>query len=267
MALAMARPWKHPKTGIYWLRKRVPDDLRPFIGKQEEKRSLGTRDSAEAKKLHAQALLELEHRWTNLRAPPKPISEREAHELVAPFYEWWVNLHSDNPSEQKVWNTRFFDGLWKSRDHSKYNDLPLYEQIRHWEEDGYLAMNAMEKFCRERANELITKKGLQVDGLSRERIEKAFGAALQRASLDLAKLAKGEFPALSSQSAISLARHRSNTTGANAPIKFETLFVGWAAERRPMQKTIYEYKRAVANLAAFLDHDDANRLTSQDLVA
>ena len=21
MALAMARPWKHPKTGIYWLRK------------------------------------------------------------------------------------------------------------------------------------------------------------------------------------------------------------------------------------------------------
>jgi integrase len=128
-------------------------------------------------------------------------------------------------------------------------------------------MNAMEKFCRERANELITKKGLQVDGLNRERIEKAFGAALQRASLDLAKLAKGEFPALSSQSAISLARHRSNTTGANAPIKFETLFVGWAAERRPMQKTIYEYKRAVANLAAFLDHDDANRLTSQDLVA
>ena len=28
MALAVARPWKHPKTGIYWLRKRVPDDLR-----------------------------------------------------------------------------------------------------------------------------------------------------------------------------------------------------------------------------------------------
>ena len=27
MALAMARPWKHPKTGIYWFRKRVPDEL------------------------------------------------------------------------------------------------------------------------------------------------------------------------------------------------------------------------------------------------
>ena len=36
MALAMARPWKHPKTGVYWLRKRVPDDLQTGIGKREE---------------------------------------------------------------------------------------------------------------------------------------------------------------------------------------------------------------------------------------
>jgi hypothetical protein len=102
MALAMARPWKHPKTGIFWLRKRVPDDLRPLLGKREEMRSLGTRDCAEVKRLHAHALIELEQRRTNLRAPPKPISEREAHELVAPAYEWRINLHRDNPSEQTV---------------------------------------------------------------------------------------------------------------------------------------------------------------------
>ena len=40
MPLAMARPWKHPKTGIYWLRKRVPEDLLRLVGKREEKRSL-----------------------------------------------------------------------------------------------------------------------------------------------------------------------------------------------------------------------------------
>ena len=44
MVLAMARPWKHPKTGIYWLRKGVPDDLRTAVGKREEKFSLKTRD-------------------------------------------------------------------------------------------------------------------------------------------------------------------------------------------------------------------------------
>ncbi len=59
MALAMARPGKHPKTGVYWLRKRVPDELRALVGKQEEKRSLGTKDPAEAKLQHAEALLYL----------------------------------------------------------------------------------------------------------------------------------------------------------------------------------------------------------------
>jgi hypothetical protein len=36
MALAMSRPWKHPKTGIYWFRNRVPDEFRGVIGKLEE---------------------------------------------------------------------------------------------------------------------------------------------------------------------------------------------------------------------------------------
>ncbi|WP_459080512.1 DUF6538 domain-containing protein [Mesorhizobium sp. A623] len=36
----MARPFKHPKTGIYWFRKRVPNTLREHVGKLEEKVSL-----------------------------------------------------------------------------------------------------------------------------------------------------------------------------------------------------------------------------------
>jgi len=44
MPLAMSRPWKHPSSGVYWLRKGVPEDLRALVGKREEKRSLQTRD-------------------------------------------------------------------------------------------------------------------------------------------------------------------------------------------------------------------------------
>ncbi len=190
MALAMARPWQHPKTGIYWLRKRVPDDLRPLIGKREEKRSLGTRDPDEAKRFHAQALVDLEQRWANLRAPPKPISEREAHELVAPAYEWWINLHRDNPSEQKVWRAKFFDGLWKYHEFPTYEGLSVLEQVRRMEEDGHVDISNMEQFCRERVEELLRSRGLSVGWLSRERIEKAYGAAIQRTSLDLAGLTR-----------------------------------------------------------------------------
>ena len=48
----MANPWKHPKTGIYWLRRAVPEALRSRFG-WELKKSLGTRDPAEARRLFA----------------------------------------------------------------------------------------------------------------------------------------------------------------------------------------------------------------------
>jgi hypothetical protein len=67
MALAMARPWKHPRTGIYWFRKRVPDELRGVIGKLEEKRILKTRDPAEAKVRHLEMLSEIAAGWPGLK--------------------------------------------------------------------------------------------------------------------------------------------------------------------------------------------------------
>ncbi len=73
MVLTMVRPWKHPDTGIYWFRKRVPDALRAVVGKREERFSLKTREPEEAKRLHAAALLEVETRWANLAQPARDI--------------------------------------------------------------------------------------------------------------------------------------------------------------------------------------------------
>lgn len=100
MALAMSRPWKHPKTGIYWLRKRVPDDLRKLVGKLEEKQSLGTRDPAEAKIKHLAALTAVEERWSNLRGGRRTLSEREAHDIAQHAYDYWLKTHRDNPSQE-----------------------------------------------------------------------------------------------------------------------------------------------------------------------
>lgn len=49
----------------------------------EGKPSLQTRDPSEAKQRFAKALAELEARWANLRAGPKLLTEREAHQLAA----------------------------------------------------------------------------------------------------------------------------------------------------------------------------------------
>jgi len=57
MALTMARPYKHPKTGIYWLRKVVPVPLREAVGQRELKASLRTKDP-EAAKVEARVALD-----------------------------------------------------------------------------------------------------------------------------------------------------------------------------------------------------------------
>jgi hypothetical protein len=111
MPLAMSRPWKHPKSVVYWLRRAVPAELRRLVGKREEKQTLGTKEPAEAKRLHAKALADLEVRWSNLRAGSRQLTEREAHELAAPIYDLWLAKHRDNPSENP-WRTDLFESMW-----------------------------------------------------------------------------------------------------------------------------------------------------------
>jgi hypothetical protein len=111
MPLTMSRPWKHPKTGVYWLRKRVPDELRELVGKREEKRSLGTRDPAEAKRRHVEILAALDTQWSNLRRGPLSLTRDEADELAAVACREEAEDLIDDHREQLNWR-RFGLALW-----------------------------------------------------------------------------------------------------------------------------------------------------------
>jgi hypothetical protein len=88
MAL-MATPWKHPSTGVYYLRRQIPEKLRrAFDGKALWKVSLGTKNSNEATVLFLQANAALEQRFeearTRLKATgsPCPSARDRANEMV-----------------------------------------------------------------------------------------------------------------------------------------------------------------------------------------
>ena len=66
MAL-IAQPFRHPDSGIYYLRRRVPDDLRQIIGKTEIRRSLNTRHHHQAKAAFALAYAESERLFNDAR--------------------------------------------------------------------------------------------------------------------------------------------------------------------------------------------------------
>jgi len=124
-------------------------------------------------------------------------------------------------------------------------------------------ISGMEKWCFEIADECLVAHGLRVDEPGRRVLASAVAAALQRASLTLASLAKGGIPSANFFSAVSNA---AQLPVMRQPVVFKQLVDGWAAERRPVAKTQYEWSRVVRQLEAYLGHSDAHRLTGENLV-
>jgi len=216
--------------------------------------SLRTRDPVEAKRRFAEALAQLEARWANLRAGPKTISWREAHQIAVFVHDRWLELHRDNPSQQTHWRIDLADRLFTPPAINQEGFVP--GKISTNIDMDTFEILKLEKWCEEIADQRLAVCGLVVDDQGRHRLAVAVGAAVQRASLMLARLAKGEV--LSSEP---LFPARIPTAqAASQPLTFKFLVDGWVAERRPVAKTVYEWSRVVRQLEEYLGHNDARRL-------
>lgn len=265
MPLPMARPWKHPDSGIYYVRKAVPTALQPLVGRAIEKLSLRTKDPEVARARFVDAVREIEARWAVLAAGPQELSEREAHELAAPAHDRWIALHRDNPS-QNFWRTDLFARLWQPRRVGLWGRPDVVHQVLH----GAYADRGeddMEAWCLKQADTLIARKGLQLDADGRRTLAQAVAAAIQRASLTLERHALGDAAETLPERAPSARQTPAPRPAPTAKVLFDDLVKGWAAERKPVEKTVYDWTRVMQQLAAFLGDDDATRVTADKLVA
>ena len=258
MVLAMARPWKHPKTGMYWVRKRVPDRLRPLLGKIEFKKSLGTKNPAEAKLLHAIAIAEIEQAWLNLAAGERTLTEREADELAEHFYATFVAAYRENPSEQREWDTTVGAQLITpaSIDWSKGTGFLEVDP-------NLVKRSTMQTWCHQAAIQRLSELGLLVDEVGQTRLTRAAAKAFQAAALELERQAASPF--VHAVTATPLPAPRAPTSLAKG-ILFEELIQGWAQETNPTEKTVYSWKLAIDEFLAHLGHADASRVTADDVL-
>jgi integrase len=282
----MSRPFKHPRTGIFWLRKRVPADLRAALGKTELTKSLGTRDPAEAKKLHAEALAIIEAEWAARRRPSSPgLNEAVIERFEQSLLERWLAHHGGD--EQRFWRTELYEKLWQSSDTTfscVFDPLPKFPVKATIENHGNYRgpnpfedlgpMRPMKLFAYQCGDDFALERGIVPDEDERLRLAKAAARAIQRASVQMKPRLgwgdveqrrlwnSGSAPTTSSQDAMTTA-----ASGSAKPTKFGDLIDGWAQERKPAKKTAYIYPRILNELKAFLDHDDAGRLTADDLIA
>ena len=105
-----------------------------------------------------------------------------------------------------------------------------------------------------------------VDQESELVLAKALSFAIQRASLTLARYAKGEF-GVGPRTGGVWQGNSSIVPDTGLPVPLAELAKGWSAERKPAQKTLYEWNRVLRQLEAFLCHDDAGKISSEDLIA
>ncbi|WP_347405187.1 site-specific integrase [Mesorhizobium sp. WSM4884] len=93
------------RGNVYWLRLRVPDALRPYVGKVEIKKSLKTSDYREAQLRGRIERVKIDAEWETLRRRLSPVtvtelSERETWQL---FTQWFVDFEKRNVEKSDRW--------------------------------------------------------------------------------------------------------------------------------------------------------------------
>lgn len=246
----MPQPFKHPKTGVYYFRKVIPVALRETIGKSEWRESLKTKDIREAKRLYPEVALKVDAQLAQAAQGGSPISltHKQIAALAGHWYADQVGMFEDNPG-----NPDHIDA-----------SLSYLEDAA---EDGRAATALAPVVVA-----LLRDAGfLRVDQQSREALTAALVSAQIRFAQTLHRRALGDYsPDPYTATVPPLERPQAPPKPASkAPGKsqtFASLLTAWAAERKPPERTRYEWKRMIGRLAEHVGHDDPERVTKADVV-
>ena len=231
MALRMARPIKHPTSGMYLFKQRVPSDLAltargrvalPLDGKDVSvaisagyvQMSLRTKDAALAAARHVEADAALRRHWQAIRSGPRPLSHRQAVAVSADAYRDRIG-EIDDPAmvadrQRSRANLEAFFG--------ELDAMPQQDRIpamARWVEDlvkeqglDFLAVMAasvpglidpeqealaLEMRYGERVDAALTKRGVRSDSASRPALLREFRRAELSGAAALRRMLDGDF--------------------------------------------------------------------------
>jgi integrase len=276
MVLKMASPWKDPKTGIFYLRVRVPSELvmkvkgrtitlpvgdtsvQAKIG-ETVKVSLRTRDPRETKTRFATVLTTLNDYWEAIRKGPQKLSHKEAVALAGEIYRAFVQTFEEDPGSYERWANVLEANEQASVGGYGRGALMIGHQakVKRSMEDRFGAMT----------DALVTSKGLVIDKESRERVLVEVGKALDQAASQLKRFADGDyspdpranrFPAF----------HKPSERQSHA-LTMTAMFEAWEKEAMQLNRasaTPNRYRSVFTNFRGFLGHNDAMKVTAEDVI-
>ncbi|HVV40380.1 MAG TPA: DUF6538 domain-containing protein [Nitrobacter sp.] len=257
----MPSPTRRDGSSVHYLRKRVPADLtdravglvlRIPVGDEIAtvrvgdagtiKVSLRTHHPREAKARQAKVLAYLDDVWKSLRDGPRRLSHKQVVALAGDFRQRAIARFDDEPGPATIW-------------------ARLLELSVGWDEDARLQQAA--PFVEEH----LARHALNVD----EDTKAALTREMFKVGVEIAEVLKGRaegnyspdnganrFPAL-----------QLDAPKGQAAVTVAELLAGWELESRAAgvtDKTVSEYKSVLTRFVAFIEHDDATRITPHDVI-
>ncbi|WP_175487286.1 site-specific integrase [Rhizobium sp. NFR12] len=181
----MASPFLN--GSIYWLRKKIPEDLRPVLKKREEKFSLKTRDPAEAKIRFARALAEIEERWGRLRQGVKSLSHKESLAMAGEIYRRMIAEEEENPCGLLL--PMLFEGYFHGRSKVFIAGTDPEASQRMFQE----MVDRRNTEITKRIESFLVDGGYQIDDVSRSTLQKHTEDAVLKARRKIYQMAKGDY--------------------------------------------------------------------------
>jgi integrase len=274
----MAHPWKHPTSGFYYVRERIPRDVLALArgsrivlpesagggvisitaAAQHVKASLRTRDKREVVGRHASALAHLEKTWDGLRRGTRTLTHREAVALAGEWYREVVADHEEEPGPHEGWtlNREFLGDALLHFDRAREEYSPA-EGVR-----------ALEKLIK--VDSWLSERNLRLGLDSRIKFLEQAGRALWKASELLERRAKGDYsPDHFARTFPEWQEEAGKPSTPRGGSSLTELFEGWWTEAKALGRkpsTRESYKHTIENLVSFLEHDDAERVTKADVL-
>ncbi|MCJ8507949.1 hypothetical protein MUU53_08470 [Rhizobium lemnae] len=275
MVLSMPSPYKHPATGVYWYRQRVPTRLKsaakgkvvtvlidghsssPTIG-DDLKVSLRTKVPLEAKRLAGEAQAEFDRVWLSFEQGPVSLTLKQIVALSGQMYHTIRQVLEDDPGEAALWAARKRERKAEEQRHigSALSELrlrtapSLSERLGSWV-DGALSQHhlTVTEATYQRLLVEFDRAAADVADLLERRAQGDFGV----------DTVGGRFPAY-------IPADQPKAPESQGP-SLTKLLSAWSNRlKQPKPQTIIRYTGIVKQLIAYLGHDDASRVTDADLV-
>lgn len=264
VAVRMAKLERDPKTGSWKSRKVIPADVRAAYGKANETPTWpASLSPAQAKAAWSAWLSEVEAKIERLRriATAKPVSlnHKQVHALAAKWYAQQVAAYGDDPGDPNGWEA--------AKDKLQFEDEEAAYEARWHGDDFDGALKRIPSVERE-MRELLEREGLVLDDLSREalldRMHDLYGPLCDL----MIRRAHGDYgPDPVAERLPTWEPQRAPQNPAGDVVSIMSLFDRYVAERKPAPATQKAFKRQIKKLIDFLGHEDARRVTPENIVA